>query len=136
MWVMHVERVKGEYIEPEIIDLPDGSGCLFRLHENDIHEDAPKYLADLLTDQAQRWAPRPPGSPLGPVIPVTWHRTTEMFDRFAIGVEDGPNGIVYECHVDLISQRAADYLSRLDTERSPYWQRVPEGYHDRDHDAE
>lgn len=130
MWVMHVERVEGEYVEPEIIDLEDGSGCLFRLHESDIHPDGPKYLASLLTDQAQRWAPRPPGSPLGPVIPVVWKRTADYFDRFAIGVEDRASGIVYECHVDLISQRAADYLSRLDTERSPYWQRVPEGYHD------
>jgi hypothetical protein len=132
MWVMHVERVEGEYIEPEIIDLEDGSGCLFRLHATDIDEDGPKYLADLLTDQAQRWAPRPPGSPLGPVIPVTWLRSPLAHDRFAIGVEDGPHAIVYTCHPDLISQRAADYLSRLDTERSPYWQRVPKGYHHRD----
>ncbi|MER8220955.1 hypothetical protein ABTZ58_10245 [Streptomyces sp. NPDC094143] len=133
---MHVERVEGEYIEPEIIDLEDGSGCLFRLHESDIHEDGPKYLADLLTDQAQRWAPRPPGSPPGPVIPVLWKRSADQLDRFAIGVVDNPRGIIYECHVDLISQRAADYLSRLDTERSPYWQRVPEGYHDGERDAE
>jgi hypothetical protein len=132
---MHVERVKGEYIEPEIIDLEDGSGCLFRLHESDIHEDGPKYLAELLTDQAQRWAPRPPNSPLGPVISVQWVRTHDMPCRFAIGVEDRPDAIIYQVHPDLLSQRAADYLSRLDTERSPYWQRVPKGYHDGD-DAE
>lgn len=132
MWVMHVERVEGEYIEPEIIDLKDGSGCVFRLHESDIHEDAPEYLADLLTRQAQCWAPRPPGAPLGPVIPVTWVRTPDMPCRFAIGVEDSTTAITYKCHDELISQRAADYLSRLDTERSPYWQRVPKGYHDED----
>ncbi|MFI6033022.1 hypothetical protein ACIBBD_02330 [Streptomyces sp. NPDC051315] len=127
---MHVERVKGKYVEPEIIDLEDGSGCLFRLHESDIHEDGPAYLSRLLTDQAQRWAPRPPGSPIGPVIPVRWTRTPDMPNRFAIGVEDGVGSITYKCHTELISQRAADYLSRLDTERSPYWQRVPEGYHE------
>lgn len=132
MWVMHVERVEGEYIEPEIIDLEDGSGCLFRLHATDLHEDAPKYLSELLTTQAQRWAPRPPGSPPGPVIPVTWLRSPDVPDRFAIGVEDSATAVIYTCHTELLSQHAADYLSRLDTERSPYWQRVPKGYHDGD----
>ncbi|MEU3826520.1 hypothetical protein AB0F36_14545 [Streptomyces sp. NPDC029080] len=136
MWVMHVERVQGDYCQPEIIDLEDGSGCIFRLHESDIHEDGPQYLSKLLTDQAQCWAPRPPGTPIGPVIPILWKRTTDTPDRFAIGVADSPRGIIYECHVDLISQRAADYLSKLDTERSPYWQRVPKGYHDSDTGAE
>ncbi|MEU6365695.1 hypothetical protein ABZ876_08060 [Streptomyces sp. NPDC046931] len=131
---MHVERVKGDYIEPEIIDLEDGSGCLFRLHESDIHEDGPKHLSQLLTDQAQWWAPRPPGS-VGPMIPVLWLRVRDLPDRWAIGVEDRVDSITYKVHPDLISQRAADYLGRLDTERSPYWQRVPEGYHD-DNDVE
>jgi hypothetical protein len=132
MWVMHVERVEGDYIEPEIIDLDDGSGCLFRLHETDVHEDGPKLLSELLTDQAQRWAPRPPGSPSGPVIPVRWERVSDLADRFAIGVEDGPDSITYKVDPGLISQYAADFLGRLETERSPYWQRVPKGYHDDD----
>lgn len=130
MWVMHVERVEGGYIEPEIIDLEDGSGCLFRLHESDVSKDGAKQLADLLTQQAQRWAPRPPGSPLGPVIPVRWERVPNPPDPLAIGVEDGAACITYTVDPSLLSQRAADYLSRLDTERSPYWQRVPKGYHD------
>lgn len=136
MWVMHVERVQGDYIEPEIIDLEGGTGCLFRLHESDVSEEGPKMLADLLTKQAQRWAPRPPGSPLGPVIPVRWERIPGLPDPFAIGVEDGPDAITYTVDPAIISQRAADYLGRLDTERSPYWQRVPEGYHDDGTDAE
>ena len=135
MWVMHVERVEGDYIEPEIIDLEDGSGCLFRLHESDIDEDGVKPLADLLTEQAQYWAPRPPGAPLGPVISVVWVRVPKPDDRLEILVEDGVSSIIYTVDPSLLSQRATDYLGRLDTERSPYWQRVPEGYHD-DNDAE
>ena len=130
---MRVERVKGDYIDPEIIDLDDG--CLFRIHEDDIDEDGPRYLAELMTDQAQRWAPRPPGAPLGPVIPVQWVRRQDLPDRFAIGVEDGPGSVTYTVHPSLLSQRAADFLGRLETERSPYWQRVPMGYHDHDKDG-
>lgn len=129
MWVMHVERVEGDYIEPEIIDLEDGSGCLFRLHETDISKDGPKLLGDLLTQQAQRWAPRPAGT-VGPVIPVYWERVPDLPNPFVIGVEDTARSIKYTVDADLLSRRAADYLARLDTERSPYWQRVPLGYHD------
>jgi hypothetical protein len=128
MWVMHVERVQGDYGEPEIIDLDDG--CLFRLHESDLSEDGVKPLAQLLTEQAQRWAPRPPGSPLGPVIPVVWDRIPNPPAPLAIGVDEGAGGITYTIDAAMMSQRAADYLGRLDTERSPYWQRVPKGYHD------
>jgi hypothetical protein len=135
MWVMHVQRVHGDYIEPEIIDLEDGTGCLFRLHETDVSEDGAKKLAVLLTAQAKRWAPRPAGS-VGPVIPVRWERVPNPPDPLAIGVEDGATSITYTVDPSLISQRAADYLGRLDTERSPYWQRVPEGYHDDGTDAE
>lgn len=131
MWVMHVERVEGDYIEPEIIDLEDGSGCLFRLHETDISKTGVKPLATLLTEQAQRWAPRPPDAPLGPVIPVTWERIPNPPNPLAIGVKDGKGAITYTIDTAMMSQRAADYLGRLDTERSPYWQRVPEGYHDK-----
>lgn len=134
MWVMHVERVQGAYREPEIIDLDDG--CLFRLHESDISEEGVKPLAQLLTEQAQHWAPRPPGAPLGPVIPVAWECIPNPPDPLAIGVEEGPEGIAYTIDADLMSQRAADYLGRLDTKRSPYWQRVPKGYHDEDKGAE
>jgi hypothetical protein len=130
MWVMHVERVKGEYIDPEIIDLE--GGCLFRLHESDISEEGAKPLARLLTEQAQRWAPRPASAPLGPVIPVRWERIPRPSDRLTIGVEDRSDSITYTVDPSLLSQRAADYLGRLDTERSPYWQRVPKGYHDGD----
>lgn len=132
MWVMHVERVQGDYIEPEIVDLEDGSGCVFRLHESDISEDGVKPLASLLTEQARRWAPRPASAPRGPVIPVRWERIPNPPDRFRIVVEDGPEYITYTVASPLLSQRAADYLSRLDTERSPHWQRVPLGYHNGD----
>ncbi|HEY6114528.1 MAG TPA: hypothetical protein VI172_01105 [Candidatus Dormibacteraeota bacterium] len=127
---MHVERVQGEYIEPEIIDLE--GGCLFRLHESDISEEGAKPLSRLLTAQAQRWAPRPVEAPRGPVVTVRWERIPNPPDPLAIGVEDGPDSITYTVDPSLLSQRAADYLSRLDTARSPYWQRVPKGYHDGD----
>lgn len=128
MWVMHVERVQGDYSEPEIIDLDDG--CLFKLHETDLSEDGVKPLAQLLTEQAQRWAPRPPGAPLGPVIPVVWDRVPNPPDPLTIGVDDSADGITYTIDAAMMSQRAADYLGRLDMERSPHWQRVPKGYHD------
>jgi len=131
---MRVERVQGDYSEPEIIDLDDG--CLFKLHETDVSDIGAKMLADLLTEQAQCWAPRPPDAPLGPVIPVVWERVPGLPDPFVIGVDDGPAAITYTIDASIISQRAADYLGRLDTERSPYWQRVPKGYHDGSADAE
>ena len=95
MWVMHVERVHGKYTEPEIIDLDDGTGCLFRLHESDVSEDGVERLAFVLTQQAKRWAPRPPGSPLGPVIPVRWERIPHPVDPMAVGVKDGARSIIY-----------------------------------------
>lgn len=134
MWVMHVERVAGDYREPEIIDLE--GGCLFKIHESDISQDGTKMLAELLTEQAQHWAPRPPGSPLGPVIPVAWICIPGLPDPFVIGVEDEPGAITYTVDSSILSQRAGDFLGRLDTERSPYWQRVPKGYHDGTEDAE
>ncbi|MFG3660299.1 hypothetical protein [Streptomyces sp. NPDC047706] len=127
---MRVERVQGDYREPEIVDLEDGTGCIFRLHETDVSEDGTTPLAELLTEQAQRWAPRPPGAPPGPVVRVRWIRIPRPDDRLTIGVEDGATSITYMVDPSLISQRAADHLGRLDTERSPYWQRVPKGYHD------
>lgn len=136
MWVMHVERVQGDYKDPEIIDLEDGTGCLFRIHESDLSEDGVKPLAQLLTEQAQRWAPRPQGAPLGPVIPVRWDRIPNPPDPLTIGVDDSADSVTYTIDAAMMSQRAADYLGRLDTERSPYWQRVPKGYHDEDKDAE
>lgn len=131
---MHVERVKGDYIEPEIIDLEDGSGCLFRIHESDINEDGPKMLSDLLTDQAQRWAPRPPDAPLGPVIPVRLVCVPDLPDPFALRVDDAPDAITYTIDSSILSQRAGDFLGHLLTARSPYWQRVPKGYHDHGED--
>lgn len=130
MWLMHVERVQGDYAKPEIIDLEDGTGCLFRLHHSDVSEDGVKLLADLLTLQAQFWAPRPPGAPLGPVIPVRWERVPAPSDRLPVGVEEHPDCVIYMIDPPLLSQRAANHLSRLDTARTPYWQRVPKGYHD------
>lgn len=129
MWVMHVERIQGSYVEPEIIDLKDGTGCLFRLHETDIGESGPSMLADLLTHQAQRWAPRPPGT-LGPVIPVRWDRVRDLPSPFLMGVDEGPDAVTYTIGAAIISQHAADCLGKLGTERSPHWQRVPEGYRD------
>ena len=71
-------------------------------------------------------------SPVGPVITVTWERVPKPDSRLEIGVEEDATSITYRLDPSLMSQHAADYLSRLDTERSPYWQRVPQGYHDSD----
>lgn len=131
MWVMHVECVQGDYLKPEIIDLIDGTGCLFRLHESDVSRDGVKLIADLLTRQAQFWAPRPPDAPLGPVIPVRWERVPAPSPRLPVGVEDHPHSLTYMVDPPLLSQRAADHLSRLGTDRTPYWQRVSKGYHDK-----
>lgn len=130
MWVMHVERIQGAYIQPDIVDLDDGSGCVFKFHESDISEDGAVWLSNLLTEQARMWAPRPPGSPPGPVVPVVFNRVPDLPDPFLIRVDDRADAITYTVDASLISQRAADHLGRLDTERSPYWQRVPEGYHE------
>ncbi|MCH0555781.1 hypothetical protein [Streptomyces sp. MUM 16J] len=129
---MHVERVTGDYIEPDIIDLEDGTGCLFRIHATDISEDGTIMLSELLTQQAQLWAPRPPGSPLGPVIHVTWHCVAGTANPVVIEVEEGPGFITYTVDASVLTQHAGDFLGRLDTQRSPYWQRVPKGYHDGD----
>lgn len=129
MWVMRVERVQGDYIEPEILDLEDGTGCLFRIHESDISEGGTKLLSELLTEQAQCWAPRPADSPLGPIIPVVWDCVPDLPDPFVIRVDDRAAAIIYTVDASVLSQRAGDFLGRLDTERSPYWQRVPKGYH-------
>lgn len=130
MWVMRVERHGGDYFEPDIIDLEDGSGCLFKFHEKDISEPGVVWLSEVLTDQAQRWAVRPPGTPLGPVINVRFELVPDLPDPMAILIDDnGGNSITYTVDQELLSEHAAEVLGRLDTERSPYWIRVPEGYH-------
>lgn len=129
MWVIRVERHSGDYFEPEIIDLDDGSGCLFKFHDKDISEPGVGWLSRLLTDQAQRWAPRPADAPLGPVIPVRFELVPDLPDPLAILVDDTGDSIIYTVDDELLSEHAAEVLGRLDTERSPYWMRVPEGYH-------
>lgn len=128
MWVMRVERVEGEYTEPEIVDLDDGSGCLFRLHGLDITEQGAAWLAQLLTEQAQAWAPRPKNC-RGPVVP-THFVLDDLPEPFAMCVDDKPDSITYSVDTPLMSARGADSLGRRITERSPYWQRVPKGYHE------
>lgn len=124
MSVMQVERVQGEYSEPEIIDLEDG--CLVRIHEEDISEDGVKALSKLLAEQAKRWEPRPAGSHLGPIIPVRWI-VSDLPAPFVIGVEDSPASITYTIDSSVLTHRAAVRLGRLGTALSPRWHRVPEG---------
>lgn len=134
MFVMHVERRKGEYFDPEVIDLDDGSGCLFKFHESDISDKGAIWLSEILTEQARVWGPRPAGAPLGPVIPVTFERAVGLPEPIAIRLDDQPDRIAYTIDADIISDHAAKTLGEILTGRSPFWQRVPEGYHD-DNDA-
>ena len=127
---MRVERVEGGYREPEIVDLEDGTGCLFKLHESDIDEDGAVWLGQLLTEQARRWAPRLPGMPLGPAIPVVFERVPGLPDPIAVRLEDGADRITYTVDESIVSEHAAVFLGNLLTARSPYWRRVPRGFHE------
>ncbi|MFS4103852.1 hypothetical protein [Streptomyces sp. PD-S100-1] len=118
---MHVERVSGRYIEPEIVDLEDG--CLFRIHKNDVGETGAAWLAQVLAGMTQWWALRPADSPPGPVVPVRFERVSDLPDPIGIVVDHSPLGITYSVDEKAVffTQRAADRLSRLATERTPNW---------------
>ncbi|MFF8590045.1 hypothetical protein ACF061_01155 [Streptomyces sp. NPDC015220] len=122
---MHVERVSGRYIEPEIVDLDDG--CLFRIHKRDVGETGAAWLAQVLAGMTQWWGLRPSDSPLGPVVPVRFERVNDLPEPFGIVVDHSSRFITYAVDEKTVSltQYAADRLSRLATERTPRWQPLP-----------
>jgi hypothetical protein len=129
MLTIDVKRhAQGEpYFRPWIQDYEDGSGCLFHFHHDDISDEGVPLFAELFTLQARRWHPRPPGTPLGPRIPITMERRAIM-EGAAVAVHDQPEFIAYTVRADLISERAARYLTEHQSERSPWWVREPASY--------
>ena len=114
---------QGEYFEPWIED--HDNGCTFHFHRDDISEEAPPLLAELFSEQARRWHPRPPGVPRGRRIPVTMELEPVMPYGVAVAVDDRAAYIAYTVRADLISEQAADAITRIQSERSPHWERRP-----------
>ncbi|MEU9597245.1 hypothetical protein AB0E06_10575 [Streptomyces sp. NPDC048109] len=117
-----------KYFAPWIEDHDDGSGCTFHFHWDDISDEGVGVFAELFTQQARRWHPRPPGVPVGRRIPVVMERRTVMEDGALVAVDDRPEYIAYTVRADLISERGADEITRSQSERSPYWERTPARY--------
>jgi hypothetical protein len=126
MLTIEVKRhSKGEsYFEPWIEDFEDGSGRRFHFHYDDISDEGVRAFSDVFTQQVRRWRPRPPGSPAGVRIPVTMERWPVMPYGVPVAVVDRPDCIAYTAHADLISARGAASITRTQSERSPYWERV------------
>ena len=123
---MQVDRVVvGAYFEPHIVDI-EGEGCIFVFHEQDITPKGADYFAQVMTDQARRWAPRTPDMPRGGIIPVRIMREPDLPEPFAIHLDDSASSITYTVDMELISEHGAEVISRLLTERSPHWHRVPD----------
>lgn len=123
---MQVDRVVvGAYFEPHIVDIED-EGCIFVFHEQDITPKGADYFAQVMTDQARRWAPRAPDMPRGGIIPVRIMREPDLPEPFAIRLDDSASSITYTVDMELISEHGAEVISRLLTERSPHWHRVPD----------
>lgn len=126
MLSMKVDRVVvGAYFEPHIVDIED-EGCVFLFHKRDITVKGADYFAQVMTDQARRWAPRTPEMPRGGIIPVRIIREPDLPEPFAIHLDDSAESITYTVDEVLISEHGAEVISRLLTERSPHWQRVPD----------
>ncbi|MFI9598852.1 hypothetical protein ACIHCX_03055 [Streptomyces sp. NPDC052043] len=129
--VLHVERVSGRYIEPEIIDCYNGSQI--RIHEDDVGEDGAAWLDQAFTDTTKLWTLRPPSTRPGPIVPVRFECVADLPEQFAIVIDDTPESITYSLDEKsgILTQRAADTLSRLATQRTPRWCRYPQGYREK-----
>ncbi|MFJ4322200.1 hypothetical protein ACIP3A_03640 [Streptomyces tricolor] len=123
---IEVERVPGEYFTPYIKD--HDSGCVFFFHEDDITDEGADAFAEAFTQQAIRWKPRPPSAPRGPQIPIWMELRADLPDDCAVIVDDHPDYIRYLVRCGLIQQRAADEITRVQSERSPDWERTPARY--------
>jgi hypothetical protein len=117
-----------EYFDPWIEDFEDGTGCRFHFHWDDICDEGCAAFAEVFTEQAKRWHPRPPGAPRGNRIPITMERKSVMPYGVAVAVDDKPDYIAYTVRADLISERGASGITRTQSERSPHWERIPARY--------
>lgn len=127
---MRVNRViGGEYFEPHVVDLDDGSGCVWVFHELDITSQGADCFVNAMTDQAKVWAFRTPEMGLGGIIPVRIVRDRTLPKKCGIYYTDSAEGITYVAAPLLISERGAAGIGRVLTERSPYWYRRPDEPH-------
>jgi len=115
-----------EYFAPWIETHEDGTGCTFHFHWDDISEQGVGVLSDAITQQVRRlWRPRPPGAPRGRRIPVIMERRAVMEGRDVVVVFDEPGFVAYLVRADLISARGAAFITRAQSDITPYWERLP-----------
>ncbi|MEU4170967.1 hypothetical protein AB0F46_29320 [Streptomyces sp. NPDC026665] len=129
---IEVERVQGAWFEPfmkDYINTEEGRATVvFFFHWDDITDEGCVAFADVFTQQALRWKPRTPEAPRGERIPIWMELRTDMEPGCAIVVDDRPEYIRYIVRAGLIEQRAADAITRSQSERSPDWVRLPARY--------
>lgn len=129
---IEVERVRGAWFEPYMKDFineeEDRATVVFFFHWDDVSDEGAAAFADVFTQQALRWKPRTPEAPRGERIPIWMELRTDMEPGCAIVVDDRPEYIRYIVRAGLIEQRAADAITRSQSERSPDWVRLPARY--------
>jgi len=127
---IEVERHPGAYFEPYITDhlTDESAGCVFHFHVDDITDEGAELFREVFLQQACKWNPRPADAPRGRRIPIWMEMRTDLPDGFAILVEDQPTYIKYIARPGLMSPRAAESLTRHQSERSPDWWRLPARY--------
>ncbi|MFE0727890.1 hypothetical protein ACFW2X_06500 [Streptomyces antibioticus] len=129
---IEVERVHGTWFAPFMKDCidqeADKATVFFYFHWDDITDEGCAAFADVFTQQALRWKPRTPEAPRGPHIPVWMELEPDMEPGCAIVVDDRPEYIRYVVRAGLITRRAADAITRSQSERSPDWVRLPARY--------
>ncbi|MFG2277574.1 hypothetical protein ACGFNQ_02650 [Streptomyces asoensis] len=130
--IIEVERHKGAWFAPymkdHISEAEDRATVVFHFHWDDITDEGAASFADVFTQQALRWKPRTPEAPRGRQIPVWMELRSDMGPRCDIVVDDMPDYIRYVVRAGLITQRAADAITRSQSERSPDWVRLPARY--------
>ncbi|MFI1324592.1 hypothetical protein ACH4TI_15285 [Streptomyces rochei] len=131
MLTIEVKRhAQGEaYFSPWIEDHEDGSGCTFHFHWDDISDEGTEVFREVFMEQARRWRPRPSDARHGRRIPITMELKPVMPDGVAVAVNDTADRIAYTARADLISERGAAGITSHQSERSPFWQRIPACYH-------
>ncbi|WP_326729032.1 hypothetical protein [Streptomyces phaeochromogenes] len=127
---IEVERHSGAYFEPYITDhiTAERAGCVFHFHEDDITDEGADLFCQVLLQQARKWNPLPADAPRGQRIPIWMEMRTDLPDGYAILVEDCAEFIKYIARPGLIEPRAAESITRHQSERSPDWWRLPARY--------
>ncbi|MGQ4358509.1 hypothetical protein [Streptomyces sp. SAS_272] len=129
---IEVERVHGAWFAPYIKDHinpeEDSATCVFYFHWDDITDEGAEAFTQVFTQQALRWKPRTTDAPRGQRIPIWMELDPDMERGCAIVVDDRATYIRYVVRDGLITQRAADAITRHQSERSPDWERQPARY--------